>query len=269
MCVSVKEIVFEELKKSKKYRYLCDDTLYRISQWAAQRFDEKKAAKAAKNKLHQVYGAYLINNPGKIRKLLEQLTDNIDTEHLRAVALEILKYHTSTLERIEFMEQFYHDLSRIIGKPRKILDLACGLNPFAVPWMELEPGSVYHAFDIDKRLISLINSFFDLNRFNGIYRAQCADIMISIPGIDADVVFLFKTLPCLEQQEKGISQKLLASLRAKFTVISFPSRSLTGKSMGMEKHYFAFFQELINHLNSNYSKLEYPNEIFYILQNNK
>ncbi|UCH95103.1 MAG: hypothetical protein JSV88_33300 [Candidatus Aminicenantes bacterium] len=256
--------VYQRLKESKKYKYLCEDTLYRISDWAVQRFEGKKAVKAAKKKLHQVYGAYFEKiNPTKIQKLFNQIPDHPDAESLQATALEIMKAHPSTSERLAFMEQFYPGLFKKIKKPKKIVDLACGLHPFAVLWMDLEPDAEYDAFDIDTRLIALINTFFGyLHRS---YKAQCSDILVSIPRIEADMVFLLKTLPCLEQQEKGISEKIITSLKAKHIVISFPSKTLTGKAKGMENYYHTFALELIKRLNLEYFKLEYSNEIFYVI----
>jgi 16S rRNA (guanine(1405)-N(7))-methyltransferase len=262
------DAVFQKLKESKKYKYLCDDTLYRISDWALQRFEGKQAVKAAKKKLHQVYGAYFdAFQPGKIQKLLNKITSKPDKENLETMTLKIMESHTSTTERILFMEQFYNDLFERIEKPKKILDLACGLHPFAVLWMDLDQDVEYYAYDIDTRLIALINTFFGY--LHGNYKAECSDILVSIPEKEADVVFLLKTLPCFEQQEKGISEKIITSLKAKHIVISFPSKSLTGKAKGMENYYHSFALELINRLNLEYFKLEYPNEIFYVLNNKK
>lgn len=263
-----KAVVFQNLKESKKYKYVCEDTLQSIAGWAAARYDPKKALKAAKSKLHQVYGAYFEKmNMDKIREQIDKLagTDNPDEAALKTAALTIMKHHTSTVERMPFMEQFYADLFARIGKPRKILDLACGLNPFSVPWMELEPGTEYFAFDIDTRLMAAINTFFKY--LERPYVAQCADILVSLPNIamEADVVFLLKTLPCLEQQEKGISEKLITALKKKYIIISFPSKSLSGKARGMAGHYGRFILEILEKMGLGYFKMEYANEVFYVV----
>jgi 16S rRNA (guanine(1405)-N(7))-methyltransferase len=258
------DTVFQKLKQSKKYKYLCDDTLYRISHWAVQRFHSKEAVKAARNKLHQVYGAFFAKiNPLKMQKLLKQISADPDAETLKSIAVKIMQSHTSTSERIPFMKQFYSDLFKRIGKPKKIFDAACGLNPFSIPWMDLQPDTEYYACDIDTQLIKAVNIFFGC--LSSSYRAECADILVSIPGFTGDVVFLLKTLPCLEQQQKGISEKLLTSLKASYVVISFPSATLCGKAKGMGNYYDTFALKLINSLNFNYIKLEYPNELFYVI----
>ncbi|MDQ1355219.1 MAG: rRNA ((1405)-N(7))-methyltransferase [Acidobacteriota bacterium] len=264
--MNINDIIFQELKASKKYKYVCEDTLNRIAGWAVERYDPKKAVKAAKNKLHQVYGAYFEKmNLDKIREQMEKLAGigSPDETVLKATALTIMKHHTSTAERLPFMEQFYRDLFARIGKPRKILDLACGLNPFSVPWMGLEAGVEYFAFDIDTRLMSAINEFFKY--LAGPYMARCSDILVSLPQEEVDVVFLLKTLPCLEQQEKGISEKLIKALKAKYVVISFPSKSLTGKAKGMAGHYGRFILGILEKMRLGYFKMEYANEVFYIV----
>jgi 16S rRNA (guanine(1405)-N(7))-methyltransferase len=258
------DTVFQKLKQSKKYKFLCDDTLNRISYWAVQRYHPKEAVKAAKNKLHQVYGAFFAKiNPLRIQKLLKQISASSDTATLKSIAAKIMQSHTSTSERIPFMMQFYSDLFKRIGKPKKIFDAACGLNPFSIPWMDLQPDTEYYACDIDTQLISVINIFFSC--LSSSYRAECADILVSIPEFAGDVVFLLKTLPCLEQQEKGISERLLTSLKAKYVVISFPASTLCGKIKGMGNYYDTFALKLINTFNYNYIKLEYPNELFYVI----
>lgn len=266
--MEIKDIISQELQVSKKYKYVCEDTLNRIAGWAVERYDAKKAVKAAKNKLHQVYGAYFEKmNPDKIREQMDKLagTGSPDETALKTAALTIMKHHTSTAERMPFMEQFYRDLFARIGKPRKILDLACGLNPFSAPWMGLEPGAEYIAIDIDTRLMVAIRTFFKY--LEGSYVARCSDILVSLPQEEeeADVVFLLKTLPCLEQQEKGISEKLISSLKTKYMVISFPSKSLTGKAKGMAGHYGRFISGILEKMGLGYFKMEYANEVFYIV----
>ena len=260
------EHIHEELKKSKKYRYLCDETLVRISQWAAKRFEGKKAVKAAKTKLHQVYGAYFeAFRPAKIQTLLDTLSQNReqDSAALDTLAEEIMKSHISTAERLPYIRQFYADVFQRLEKPKRLLDLACGLNPFAVPWMNLEPGTEYYAYDIDTRLIALLNTFFGY--LSPSYQALTGDVLAGLPNIKADVVFLLKTLPCLEQQEKGSSEAIISALAAKQIVVSFPGKTLTGKTKGMEDYYRGFILNILQRQHLEYFELEYPNENVYII----
>ena len=69
--VDCSEIV-HGLKRSRKYAHTCEETLMRVAAWSAERHrSPKEALKAAKRKLHQVYGAYL--EPASLRKVAEQV----------------------------------------------------------------------------------------------------------------------------------------------------------------------------------------------------
>lgn len=264
-----RDVIYRKLKESRKYKHLCDDTLYRIAGWAIERYTPKKAEKAAKNKLHQVYGAFFEKiNVKKINKLLAGISAHPDNEILKRTAGEILKFHRSTAERIPVLETFYRDLFSRTGTPKKVLDLACGLNPFSIQWMNLEPDAEYLGLDIDSRLSVMINTYFKyLNRS---FRAECADILVSPPEPvnKPDMILILKTLPSLEQQEKGAGERLLKSIKAKYIVVSFPAKSLSGHEKGMETHYNEFILDILNRLSFTYFKMEYPAEIFYIITPN-
>ena len=258
--------VIDNLKRTVKYRHLCEDTLCRIAHWAAVRHPSARMAlKAAKRKLHQVYGAYI---------------DRIDFSRIEAVAdgppcpptsvriqracVEILRGHASTAERLPIIDEFYPHLFREIGQPGSLLDIACGLNPFALPWMGLSPRTRYVACDIDGRLVSLIRSF--LTRVGQTQDVACRDVLVSSADQTADVAFLFKTVPCLEQQEKGAGVALLRRVRADVVVVSFPTHSLGGREKGMAQQYEGTMARIVDELKLPVRKMTYPGEIFYILE---
>ncbi|MCP4221404.1 MAG: hypothetical protein GY765_42655, partial [bacterium] len=143
------------------------------------------------------------------------------------------------------------------------IDIACGLNPLTLPWMQLEPSIRYQAWDIDTRMTALLNRWFQLRHPRS--RAFSKDILVSLPENAVDMIFLFKTLPCLEQQEKGVTQKLLQNLEANYVVVSFPSKTLGGRTKGMEDYYDGFIVEHLRALRMEYFKLEYGNEVFYVI----
>ena len=64
-----------------------------------------------------------------------------DRAAIKEFCLEILARHDSTRERIPYLSEFYEAILEIAQTPRIILDLACGLNPFALPFMGLPQGS--------------------------------------------------------------------------------------------------------------------------------
>ncbi len=254
------------IKQARKYRSICDDTLYRVVDWAALRYGTpREVLKASKRKLHQVYGAYLDQvSFSEIEGLVDTLSAGTSEEDLRTVCRKILRCHASTAERIPVMQDLYAGLFRETGRPETVLDLACGLNPFALPWMSLDGDTTYHAEDMDHRLVSIANRL--LARLGRPQTVQCRDILVSKPEMEADVVLLLKALPCLERQEKGISLELLRSLRTRCVVASFPVETLGGRDKGMVRHYDSFMTGLVDQLAATMHKMEHPNEVLYVLR---
>ncbi len=257
--------IVSRLKESGKYRNICSDTLYRMAGWALKRNKSpKQAIKAAKRKLHQVYGAYFKQmNMATIEALVDGLPPRSEDGRLRDTCRQLLRCHSSTRERLPVMEKVFCDLFQKTGRPKAIVDLACGLNPFAWPWMNLEPDTRYHAMDIDCRMIGHINTFF--SHLGMPQSAVCHDILTSVPSVKSDVVFLFKALPVIEQQERGRSLKLLKDLQTHTIVVSFPTKSLGSREKGMQQHYGDFMNRLIEELDTSVRIMDVPNEVFYII----
>jgi 16S rRNA (guanine(1405)-N(7))-methyltransferase len=159
------------------------------------------------------------------------------------------------------LEELYGRIFAVTGTPNRVLDLACGLHPFGLPWMGLPENSSYHAMDINCELMALLGGFFSKELV-----AECRDVLVRPPKEPADVAFLLKAVPCLEQQERGASLRLLRALRSRHAVVSFPVHSLGGRSKGMEEHYAAMAGELIEALGADAEVLRYPSEIFYVFK---
>jgi len=257
--------IVNTLKQTRKYRNICDDTLLRIADNMINRYKTKNdIIKATKSKLHQIYGAYVSQKNLSFIETLVNDPRNFETRDLcRKTGLKIMELHASTRERLPFLSYFFSDIFDVTGQPGTICDVACGLLPFAIPWMELSPETVYIACDIDARLINVINRY--LSHLGMAENAVLRDVVVSLPEGSADVVFLLKTLPCLEQQEKHISLRILKNLHASHVVVSFPAMSLGGKKKGMQKHYGLLMRNWISELDVSSVTLEYRNEIVYIL----
>jgi hypothetical protein len=78
-------------------------------------------------------------------------------------------------------------------------------------------------------------------------------------------IFLLKTLPCLEQQKKGITKEILDCLDFEYLVVSFPTRSLTGKKKGMDEFYGNAFRGLMDERGWQHKSFEIPNELFFVI----
>jgi 16S rRNA (guanine(1405)-N(7))-methyltransferase len=266
--------VVRGLRESRRYGGLSEPTLIRVARWSLRTRGGRQAAlKAAKRKLHQVYGAYLAPSAiATAERVAERIAaGGLSEEEQRSLCLEVLRQHASTAERLPFLEPFYADLLKGLPPVGSVVDLACGLNPFAIPWMGLPPGATYLAVDIDERLAAA------LDRLNSsLPLAGRAGEGVSLTGLahdlaggplqaTGDLVLLLKAIPCLEQQEPGAGGRLLRSLDARCVVVSFPARSLGGREKGMRQTYDRLLTKIVEGTGRSIERLDYPNETVYRL----
>ena len=112
----------------EKHNYLCGALVECAYAEAAARYAKAKDAdRAARRELHRVAGAFFSREEARrAEKLLSQWPEGGDE-----VLSRILALHASTRERLPLaaMDALYAHLFEITGKPRHVLDLACGLNP--------------------------------------------------------------------------------------------------------------------------------------------
>jgi 16S rRNA (guanine(1405)-N(7))-methyltransferase len=262
-----RDSIVEALARAPKYRGLCRDTLTRTADWALARHTrDRDALKAAKRKLHQIYGAYIDQGDSWRKPLADALADPAafdDPEAVRRLCRAAIDRHASTAERLTELAQVYAELFALAGAPDRVLDLACGLNPLTVPWMPAGRPRRYRAFDIDGPAIELLDRV--LQRIHPDYRACWADVLAAPPSEPADLALLLKAVPCLEQQDKGASERLIRSLNVRHVALSFPLRSLGGRAKGMEQTYTALAEDLIARLGVEARSLRRSNELFYVL----
>lgn len=231
---------------SSKYRYVCEELVRGIgARELARRRNLKRAIKATRSALHQVGGAYLgggIEYPAALEQLNESAR-SAGREDWRAACSMVMRCHVSTRERLPILDQFYETVLAGMGPIRSVLDLACGLHPLSIPWMPLAPDAEYYACDIYADMVGFLNRFLALTQVRG--QAWVADVTRSCPDQKADVAFLLKTLPCLEQLDGTCPLRLLDEIRADHLLVSFPVHSLGGRRKGMSVNYEARFQDLI------------------------
>jgi 16S rRNA (guanine(1405)-N(7))-methyltransferase len=261
----VAEIV-RGLRESRSYRSLAEPALIRVARWSAATQKGRQAAlKAAKRKLHQVYGAYLA--PGAVaaaERAAERIAEGgLPEVEERSLCLEVLRQHASTAERLPFAERFYSDLTAGLPPVRSLVDLACGLNPFALPWMNLPADSSYLAVDVDERLAQVFDRLGQAWPVG--LRGLAHDLTLGAPEASADLVLLLKTIPCLEQQEPGAGGRLLRSLDAPVVVVSFPALSLGGREKGMRNTYDRMLREMVEGSGRDIEARSYPTETVYRL----
>lgn len=255
------EAVVREVLQSRRYRHLAPRFVERIARQEL-RAGQRDVVKRTKRRLHQVFGAYVADlNPEKV---LDRLTAAKEIGEIEATCRHLLSQHASTRERQPIVDHFYREIFAVTGYPRILLDLACGLGPVALPWMDLPDGAQYFAYDVDQRLVDIAAGCIGLWAVAG--GAALADVVADPPSQAADVALLLKSVPCLEQQERGSSIRLIDAARVPVIVVSFPTRSLGGASKGMVSHYQGVMAEMAAERPWRLAELTFPSELVYIVQ---
>ena len=242
----VKRIGMDELNKGRKY---------------------KEAVKATKNKLHQVGGAYLPKQRDPQQNalflsLLEGSIHNPDT--LKQTCRRIMEAHSSTRERLPILEQFYKQTLAGLPPINSVVDVACGLNPFAIPWMPLAVNAEYNAYDIYHDMIEFVRQGLK-KAFRVRGAAKTQDVINHPPRKKVDLALVLKTIPCLEQVDKQAGAKLLDGLQAQYLLVSYPVKSLGGKDKGMLNNYQAHFARLLDGRGWDFQEFIFENELAYLV----
>lgn len=231
------EAVVAAVAASKKYRDVCPDAIRRIAEGEmATHKNMPEAIKSTKRRLHQSYGAFerRFDDVAAYRRL-EAAYRSSSQDEIRAACREVMGQHASTRERLPILDRFYAAIFEITGRPGSILDLGCGLNPLALPWMNLGPGARYVALDIDAARVEFLNRTLALAGLEPL--ARCQDVLVHPPQDEAELALLLKMSPTLERQGEGATVRLIEQLRAPAVVVSFAIKSLGGREKGMLAHY--------------------------------
>lgn len=256
-----------QISTSKKYRLLNIplETLTSLYlQEKARNLTVKEAVTNLKAKLHNIVAPYLdsLDYPEAVR-WLDDLPEHPTDDDLKNVCRQILSCHSSTRERLSCLPDFFPMIFKRTGKPRVIIDLACGLNPFFLPWMGLDRSVRYHAIDLHEPRIDLINRFFHIL---GIAKlAVHDDFLVHPPEIPADIVFLLKEAHRLEMRQKGCNLGLWNNLRADWLIISLPAHNLSGKHSLISKHR-ALIKKLLGDSPWTIEEISFSNEIVFCVQ---
>jgi 16S rRNA (guanine(1405)-N(7))-methyltransferase len=239
------EDLIEKVQANSKYKSILHSFVKRLSTEAlAKGLTGKTAVKEVRNRLHQVGNAYFKRNINFVAATdaLETLPQNLKSEEVQRFCLKHMGAHASTAERLRIMNDFYQTTLAPLAPLTSILDLACGLNPLAIAWMPLSENCTYRAYDIYLDMMAFIQSFFDHFSIQG--NAHPCDILDTLPKQHAQVAFLLKSLPCLEQLDKDIGSRFFERVNADHILISFPVRSLGGRKKGMPGYYHDHFYNM-------------------------
>ena len=199
----------------------------------------------------------------------------------------ILKTHSSTAERLDFYPKLKNIISKL--KVHSILDIGCGLNPIALANKKI----YYYASDINEEYLQLIKKFFERNHIKGdvfVFDVKVFEQTMhfsawntlsiqkskqNIQGLfdirnssmilpKADLCLLFKLLDIIEIKSHKIAKALIEKLECKYILISFATKTLSGKQMKYPKRKWLEF--LLEDLNYKYKIFNSNNEIFYLVK---
>ena len=223
----------------------------------------KNIIKLTRAKLHSAYGVFQKEDKKRVYGLLDELREADIVPEIYSIHRMLLSSVLSTKERLPFYEEIYTKIFAITGYPRSILDLGCGFNPMSFPFMRLEEVD-YCAYDINKEDIRILDEYFSImgDDLNGKAKLFRFDEGNEFPS--ADVCFLFKVLDVLDKKGHKKSEELIKSLKCRWIVASFSTKTVSGKQM---KHaYRGWMDRMLKRLGYEFKVLEFPNEIFYVIK---
>jgi 16S rRNA (guanine(1405)-N(7))-methyltransferase len=258
------EAVVTAVKQSRKYRDTSEATIRDLAENALRHTKKpKKAIKAVRAQLHSIMAPYL-GDPdyeGERARLVQLFAE--DETAVPEACRTIMSAHLSTRERLPILADFYEQIFAVTGKPKSILDLACGLNPLALPWMGLGPSVKFHAYDIHEPRVQFINHFFRLYGLAPL--AKLHDIALDFPSEQADVAIFLKEMPRFERNYHGRGRPLLESLQVPWLVVSYPSISTHG-GRNLTNRYREFMFQLIAGHDWPVTELSFAGELVFCIQ---
>ena len=308
------ETVAGEVMRSKKYAALDEAAIMRVCGEAVVKYPKTKdAVKAAKKELHIIYGAFV--DEGRLERAESMIMnyggDACGMMRDKAFAARLMELHSSTAERAGREEEIYSFIGRYFNQRTFATDIGCGFNPFALPFLPVQPAG-YAAYDICARTIRTVNLYFSrLNNpsffalaadaaaegvfggaekggganseqgvldgaeqsvsngaerefFDDVEQGFLAGGAAAAPGTTA-VLLMFKLFPLLERQRKGLGFALLKKLAYSFAIVSFPTKSASGREKGMEGHYSGLFENGLPERCIIIDKATFGNEMFYVI----
>lgn len=271
-----------------KYRMIAPSLVRTLAmRELAARRNVKAAIKATKNKLHQIVGAYAeprIDVADWVRQLqahevpscttasedalIQAALANPHGAHLGAsfirASLDLMARHASTRERLPIVHRFYAEILADLPPIRSVLDVGCGLNPLAIPWMPLAPDVVYHASDIDRTIVEFIAQYLALAGIAG--SVEVRDQAAHPGGPPVDLALALKLLPVLEQIEHGAAARLLDALDAPFVLVSYPVQTLGGRRKGMGATYERQMEALVTEREWEMRRFAFPGELAFLIR---
>ncbi len=219
------------IQASRKYRAvgIPEETILDVYTREKGRLtNTEEALRVTKAKLHNILALYLgdLDYP-QARADLDNAFARENHQAIGQICARLLACHHSTLERLSYYPAFFQTIQKACGKLNTLLDMACGLNPFALAIVDLPATVRYHAYDIHAPRVNLINHFFELSDRPAL--AEVRDVLVRPPKIAADAAILLKEAHRMEKRRAGAARELVSALNASVIFISLPNRSMDGR----------------------------------------
>lgn len=258
--------ILAAIQSGARYRHIDPGLVRRlIERELANRRNAKEVVKAVRSCLHQVGAVYIGDdlNLEHLRDQLESLPGG-DPAALQSFCRSALAAHASTRERLPILGAMYATIFADLGPIHSLADYACGLNPLTYPWLNLAPQATIWAGDIFSDLADFLNQFFKKANLNG--TAVVHDLAASIPSQPVQVGLLLKALPCLEHLDKRLPMHLLEELPCETLLVTYPARSLGGRSKGMVQNYAERFNQLTAGKPWRIHRYDFSSELAFVIQ---
>jgi 16S rRNA (guanine(1405)-N(7))-methyltransferase len=253
------EKIEARIRASRKYSDIHPSVIRRQIHKLQDRFgSDKDLGQAVRRKLHQAFGAYLGGN--WLKKLEKGLADGI--EPLRDTCRDLMILHASSRERLADLEEVTAAIGDHISEGARVVDLACGLNALALPWLFEQKPFHYEGVDLHKRMIEA------MGRFTGAAGLDANLVwgdVLSDDRPEGDIVLMLKLLPCLEHQEEGSALRIVQQTSANTIIASFPTRSIGGRAKGMDHTYHRQVEIIADESGRELDRLPFPSETIFVL----
>jgi 16S rRNA (guanine(1405)-N(7))-methyltransferase len=233
----------ERLSAAPKYRNVHIDTITDIvGHELPYAVSDADLERRARLKLHRVIADYLLSvrSSRVLRGLDEAVADGPDA--LRCWCAAALSQHASTAERLPDLDRLYPAILGLTGPARSIADLACALNPLTIPWLRAVTTAAYTGYDLNLSYVELGTRFLELADPGSVVRHQ--DVLIRPERVHADVTLLLKTYHCMENRRPDAALRLVEDLTAVCVVVSFPTRTMSGRAAHFARTHLAALTEL-------------------------
>lgn len=233
------------LAGAPKYRDVHPDTIADVV--AGERggtADPAELERRSRARLHKVAALHLLT--GRLAALRRGM-DKADLAgmaepELRALCREVLAAHVSTAERLPDLDRFYPAILDLVPAPATIADLACALNPFTLPWLREHTDARYTGYDLNAGFVGMAGELLS-RRYPGTATEQ-RDVLTGQSIPDVDLALLLKTYHCIEDRRRGAGLSLVDSVAAAAVVVSFPTRSMNGRTAVFARRHVADLTEL-------------------------